>query len=69
MRKGGGSATSAEGTKTIRLTSERVLRSVKGIKMNPTPVRAVLPTSKSPAVVSFTLPPAFVGNGAPLARN
>jgi hypothetical protein len=39
-----------------RITSERVLRRVNGINKNPTPVLAVLPTIKSPAVVSLTLP-------------
>lgn len=48
-------------------TSDRVLRSVNGMRTNPTPVRAVLPTSKSPAVVNLTFP--VVGfASAPLAR-
>ena len=41
----------------VRLTSERVLRSVNGIRTKPTPVRAELPTIKSPAGVNFALPP------------
>lgn len=39
--------------------SDKVLRSVNGINKNPTPVLAVLPTIKSPAVVNLTLPPTF----------
>lgn len=30
---------------------------MNGIRRNPTPVRAVEPTSRSPAVVNFILPP------------
>lgn len=37
--------------------SDRVLSSVNGVNANPTAVRAVLPTSKSPIGVSLTLPP------------
>ena len=53
------------------LTSDRVLSSVKGIKMKPTPVRAVDPTIKSPAVVNFTLAPgpSSDGGAAPFALN
>lgn len=53
------------------LTSDNVLRSVNGIRMNPTPVLAVLPTIKSPPVVSLTLAPgpSSDGGGAPLALN
>ena len=35
-------------------TSESVFKSVNGMRRKPTPVLAVLPTIKSPAVVSFT---------------
>lgn len=38
-------------------TSDKVLSSVNGVNANPTAVRAVLPTSKSPIGVSLTLPP------------
>jgi hypothetical protein len=39
------------------LTSEIVFIRVKGINKKPTPVLAVLPTSKSPVVVNLTFPP------------
>ena len=40
-------------------TSEIVFNRVNGINRNPTPVLAVLPTNKSPAVVNFIFPPGF----------
>lgn len=43
------------------LTSERVFKSVKGMRMKPTPVRAVLPTIRSPAVDNLTFPPGDTG--------
>ena len=37
-------------------TSERVFRSVNGMRMNPTPVLAVLPTMRSPAGDNLIFP-------------
>lgn len=46
----------------VALTSEMVLSSVNGVRTKPTAVRAVLPTSRSPAGVSLTLSVAAVAD-------
>lgn len=40
----------------MSLTSESVLSRVNGMRTKPTPVRAELPTMRSPAGVSLALP-------------
>ncbi len=57
MRLAGGERADLKRLGGVKLTSDRVLRRVNGMRTKPTPVRAELPTIRSPAGVSLALPP------------